>query len=365
MDVFDGLDLMPIQTAVLARDGSIIFANRSWYEFAEQNDYHGPDFLTVNYLHLCQAVEGAEQVDAQRFAAGLHSVLTGTCARFEMVYPCHAPDRKRWFKAIAVARQQWTLVSHFDLTRELERFEKIASAYRKSSAVHELKTPLNSIIGFSELGLQAFERPEQFERSGQTVDLADCLKTINTASREMLETVTDSLDSAPQTEVINRTVDEDIEVAALLGEIGRQQGPLAKRAGVELHLPQCTSCSVRGERSKLRKVFANLLSNAIKYSERGGRVEASCHHNVAGGIEVRIADIGIGIPPDKLDTIFEPFVRVVDQDGVRRREGSGVGLSVANAFVEAHEGQIRVDSTLGKGSVFTVLFPGWRTVRAR
>ena len=105
----------------------------------------------------------------------------------------------------------------------------------------------------------------------------------------------------------------------------------------------------------MAQVIDNLLSNAIKFTPANGRVELSAAQE-ADGILIRVADTGIGIPPEAMPRLFERFYRVQRGDH-RTIDGTGLGLSIAKAVVEQHQGQIWVESEEGKGSVFYVALP--------
>jgi len=119
--------------------------------------------------------------------------------------------------------------------------------------------------------------------------------------------------------------------------------------------------TVRGDARRIREVLINLLSNAAKFTEQGFiRVEAQATPRLEGGqgrgVIVAVADSGIGIPPEKIDTIFEPFTQV-DASSTRSAGGTGLGLSISKHFVEMHGGRIWVESTLGEGSTFYFSLP--------
>ncbi|HYH79252.1 MAG TPA: ATP-binding protein, partial [Longimicrobium sp.] len=106
---------------------------------------------------------------------------------------------------------------------------------------------------------------------------------------------------------------------------------------------------------KVRQIVLNLLSNAVKFTPGGGRVVLS-GHAVDGRVHVQVADTGIGIPGDKLGTIFEPFVQV-NAGYTRTTEGTGLGLSISRDLARAMGGDLTVESSEGGGSVFTLVLP--------
>ena len=112
---------------------------------------------------------------------------------------------------------------------------------------------------------------------------------------------------------------------------------------------------VRADPEKLRQILLNLLSNAVKFTPPGGRV--SVEASAAGdSVRVVVADTGVGVPADKLDAIFEPFVQV-EQGLTRAAEGTGLGLAISRELARAMGGDLRAASEEGAGSVFTLTLP--------
>jgi signal transduction histidine kinase len=113
--------------------------------------------------------------------------------------------------------------------------------------------------------------------------------------------------------------------------------------------------SIVADERKVRQVLLNLLSNAVKFTADGGRIDVTAGLR-KGVVEVSVRDTGVGIAPEDHEAIFEEF-RQVGGDHAGKREGTGLGLTLARKFVELHGGQIRVESALGKGSTFTFTLP--------
>jgi signal transduction histidine kinase len=112
---------------------------------------------------------------------------------------------------------------------------------------------------------------------------------------------------------------------------------------------------VRADREKVQQILVNLLSNAVKFTPPGGTVAVDCA--AAGSVvEIRVRDTGIGIPADKLDTIFEPFVQV-DARLARSQEGVGLGLAISRDLAKGMGGNLVVESQVGRGSAFRVSLP--------
>jgi K+-sensing histidine kinase KdpD len=351
---FAGLDLIPAQTAVLDRQGVIQYVNAAWDRFAQANGYRGGGFVGINYLEVCHSAEGAERDDGSAFAAGLHQVLAGTADQFALSYPCHAPDRERWYKAIVESHGEEVVVCHVDITAEHAAAARVTDPVWNRATLHELKTPLNSVRGFAELALDNLDTG-----AGSTVDLPDCLATIRDSADQMLQVVNDVLRNANAA----ARRDEDVPIAEILADIRERHRGVAARRRIAIATHTDGQLYVRADPDRLTKILDNLVSNAVKYSTDGGSVTMAGRANASHGVEISVSDTGIGIAPDDLAAIFRPYVRLDARSAVAEREGAGLGLAVARNLMHMHGGDIRVTSAPGAGSRFTLAFPSWRTVR--
>jgi signal transduction histidine kinase len=115
------------------------------------------------------------------------------------------------------------------------------------------------------------------------------------------------------------------------------------------------SVTVYADRERLLQIILNLLTNAVKFTDEGGRIALSWEQG-DGVVQIRVRDTGIGIPPDKLATIFEPFVQVETRRATSR-EGVGLGLAISRELARAMHGELIAESTVGSGSVFTLTLP--------
>jgi PAS domain S-box-containing protein len=210
---------------------------------------------------------------------------------------------------------------------------------------HELRTPLNSIMGFSQLmeleGLQA--------RQQKHVSLV--LK----AARHLLELINEVLDLA-RIEAGRLAVSlEPVPLVGAIQEALELVAPLASERNVTAHADTtgiADDAHVSADSNRLKQVLLNLLSNAIKYNRADGQVQISFLTTAAGRVRVRIADTGIGIQADQLPKLFEPFERLgAEQTEI---EGTGLGLSLSKALVEAMGGTIEVESEPGNGTTFLI-----------
>jgi signal transduction histidine kinase len=213
---------------------------------------------------------------------------------------------------------------------------------------HELRTPLNVILGYSEMVL------ENLESRGDDED-ADDLRKIHSAGQQLLGLISDVLDiSRIEAERIELHA-ESFDLGALVDELVAMFRPLALRsestlsaivpAGLE---PVCL------DKGRVRQVLINLLSNAVKFTH-GGQVSLRVRGET-NGVEVTVEDTGIGIPADKLEQIFEPFIQV-DSSFTRRHDGTGLGLAICRRLCDLMGGRLTVRSILGQGTTFTLRLP--------
>jgi signal transduction histidine kinase len=214
---------------------------------------------------------------------------------------------------------------------------------------HELRTPLNAVIGFSEV-----LREKMF---GELNDKQlEYVQDIHASGRHLLSLINDILDlskiEAGKVELELSQFDLPNTIDGTLTLVRER----AARHGLEmgLSLDDRLGAVVADER-KVRQILLNLLSNAVKFTADGGRIDVGAGLR-DGAVEISVSDTGVGIAPEDQDAIFEEF-RQVGGDHAGKREGTGLGLTLARKFVELHGGRIRVESAVGKGSTFTFTLP--------
>ncbi len=239
-------------------------------------------------------------------------------------------------------------------TDELRQALALAESADRLKAVflatisHELRTPLNAIIGFSNLLLQGISGPLNAEQSHQ-------LSSVRDSAHQLLEMINDVLDLA---RIEAGQLVLGVDAYDLRDAIERSMAmarPLAQGKGLtlDLQLPSVLPMML-GDRRRLEQVLAKLLHNAIRFTERGGvRVEAEIG---ADRVRIAVIDSGIGVRPEDLPQLFQPFHQL-DQGTDRRQQGSGLGLPIAHRLVVAMGGSLGVRSEAGGGSVFTVELP--------
>jgi signal transduction histidine kinase len=214
---------------------------------------------------------------------------------------------------------------------------------------HELRTPLNAIGGYADL-------IEMGIRGPVTDAQREDLRRIQTSQRHLLGLINEVLNYAKlETGTVHYDLAE-IHVRDVLGAAEGLVSPQVWEKGLTLHVASCPpELAVRADGEKLRQVLVNLLSNAIKFTEPGGRIDLGCEGH-GDEVHLVVRDTGIGIPPDKLEAVFEPFVQV--RSGLTRTaEGTGLGLSISRDLARGMGGDLTAESTPGGGSVFTLRLP--------
>ena len=223
---------------------------------------------------------------------------------------------------------------------------------------HELRTPLNAIIGFSE-----FMSAETRGPVGSPIYL-DYLGNITSSGHHLLAVIDDILELAQletgKVPLLEEPIGlaEAVEIA--IEAVRASQKPLRPSIinAIATDAPQLWA-----DRRAVYQMLRHIIGNAIKFTQQNGRVTVSWMSNAGGGLELRIADTGSGIPPERLDHLFEPF-----QPGntmlARSNRGVGLGLPIVSSLMRLHEGEIRLASAPGAGTTVSLCFPAKRVMAA-
>lgn len=240
---------------------------------------------------------------------------------------------------------------------ELRRAKEDADAASRTKSEffavvsHELRTPLNAIIGFTELMTNEIGGPIRNERYRSYIE------DIHQSGIHLLRVINDILDLS-KVEARKLEINEDVvEPGALIDSVVRlcrariEAADLAIAIEIPPGLPE-----FRLDEGKVCQVLFNLIGNAVKFTPAGGRIEIRAGLDERNGLTITVADTGIGIPPEDLERVFEPFVQI-DSALSRRHDGTGLGLPLVRAIMELHQGEATLRSTLGEGTEVTVSFP--------
>jgi two-component system sensor histidine kinase BaeS len=229
------------------------------------------------------------------------------------------------------------------MAEELGRTEELRRSM-VADVAHELRTPLSNIRGLVEA-----VRDGVVEADSKT--LASIHEEVMLLTRLVEDLQELSLVEAGQVKLDIQELDLSAVVRRAIAAVS----PRAETKGVRLQSDLRSSIVVPGDDERLTEVLHNLLDNAINYTPEGGSVSIALEGKEQEA-EIRVADTGVGIPPEELPHIFERFYRV-DKSRSRATGGSGLGLTIAKRLVEAHGGTLRVESEAGRGSTFVVVLP--------
>ena len=259
-----------------------------------------------------------------------------------------------------------------EISRLIETFNEMISrldqSFRQikqfsSDASHELKTPLTILKGEVEVMLRKERTPQEYQQT-----LKSNLEEIN----RMSQIVEDLLILSKTDTGEIRLNKEDISLTGILNEVVAQMDMLAKSKNLYLSTSNhYQDIHIFGDALRIRELFINLIENGIKYTEGGGSIHIGLEKESELSVgnqsdwmkrekgkfaKIIVSDTGIGIAKEDREKIFDRFFRV-DKARSREQGGSGLGLSICKWIVEAHQGEIKVESELGKGSSFIVILP--------
>ena len=307
--------------------------------------------------------------DPERAEKGIKLVLSGkkvtdyeltACARDgkQTVVSYNATtfyDRDRRLQGVFAAARDVTERKRFEraLQESNVELESAKSAAEKanlaksdflSSMSHELRSPLNAILGFAQLMESASPLPTgtQSESIGQILQ----------AGWHLLKLINEILDLAVIESGKVSLSSESVSLSEVMSECQAMMEPQAQKHGIAMKFPEFNNgpLYVMADRTRLKQIIINLLSNAIKYNKKHGTVVVKCTVSGPERTRISVADTGAGLSPEKLAQLFQPFNRLGQEAaGVA---GTGIGLVVTKRLAELMEGVLGVESTVGSGSVF-------------
>ncbi len=330
--------------------------NATDYRFLEVN----PAFETQTGMHDVQGKRVraiVTDLEAHWFETYGKVALTGEPAHFVS----EAKALGRWFDVAAFrfggSESRKVAVLFTDITerkrRELELHQAVAAAERAnrakseflSSMSHELRSPLNAILGFAQLMESGTPPP--------TVSQARSIQQILQGGWYLLELINQILDLAlVESGKLSLSL-EPVPLADVLLDCQVMMEAEARKRGVGMasstfEVPRF----VKADRTRLKQVLINLLSNAIKYNRPGGTVTVDCRESAPGRLRIVVNDTGAGLSKQQLAALFQPFNRLGQE--ANAEQGTGIGLVVSKRLVELMGGVLGVESTVGKGSAFWI-----------
>jgi signal transduction histidine kinase len=292
-------------------------------------------------------------------AAAGRALLLGNRSESNIHRAFEAGDRELADVALAVYNDLLVRKRAEIALRQAKQEAEDANAVRArflATLSHEFRSPLEAVIGFSELLLQTGRQapgPEQRD---------EFARQILDSGHRLLTLVKDILDFSRFNNAVPYLRRDWLALAQLLRNAAR--GFAAEAASREIRIevePPAAAWQVSVDYERFRQILTNLIGNALKFTPAGGLVTVSGVATPAEGARITVRDTGIGIAADDLPRIFEPFVQIVDA-GSRRVSGAGLGLPIAQQLVEAHEATLTIESEVGTGTIVAITLPA-RDVR--
>jgi signal transduction histidine kinase/CheY-like chemotaxis protein len=370
------LDALSAHIAIIDASGRVLTTNKAWKSFAEKYCQHAMRCdENRNYFDVQKTFKFDHDKDsgyAELFADGVRDVLENEKEIFEMDYPLNSNIfGKFWFHGRVTpfpgGGERRVVVAHENITerrRAIEERMRMASQLRHSykmeaigtlagGIAHDFNNILSSVIGFTELCLLDVNKGSLLENNMLEVYRAgirarDLVRQILTFARK----------------------DENHIQPTQISTIAKEASKLIRSiipASIDIRLQVESEALVMADPSQIHQIFMNLYSNAAQAMETDGgeltvhigqtrmdRHLDSMQSKIVRGdvLKITVADTGIGITPEKLDKIFDPYYTTKG-----RGEGTGLGLSVVHGIVQACQGEIEVDSEPGRGTTFTIYLP--------
>ena len=357
------LNLVPIGMLVLRHDMVVQFWNRCLEEWTgvSSKAIVGKSILDL-FSHLGEKRYALrfEQVFETGittiFSSRLHGCLlpsktSSGRSRIQHTTVTRLPDSDHGQSCVLLSIEDVT-----DLTHRIREFRTMRDEADKASRIkseflanmsHEIRTPLNGVIGMAELLFDTHLNAEQF----------DYVKTLKSSGKSLLELVNDIMDLSKieADQLVLESIEFDLP--ELFDQIISPLAVHGQPKGLELHyrLGDGVRRSFIGDPTRLRQILTNLAGNAVKFTGVGHVVLSvllEAENDESQTLKFSVDDTGIGIPSDKLQTIFEPFLQA-DGGTTRRYGGTGLGLAISNTLVTKMGGSLDVQSVMGQGSTFS------------
>jgi signal transduction histidine kinase len=231
---------------------------------------------------------------------------------------------------------------------KLKELDRLKSNFLATMS-HELRTPLTSVIGYSEMMLEGLGGP-------LTAEQREYLGIIMEKGENLLHLITSILDISKIEAGRVRLVLSEVDASQVMRDAVATVLPFARKKGLKVSCEPSHVPRIMADRDKLRQCLVNLCSNAVKFTPAGGTITVAAEPVTADRIVIHVSDSGIGIQDEHIEKVFDVFYQV-DGSSTREYGGAGLGLAIVKSFAQAHGGDVKVRSSPGVGSVFSVTLP--------
>jgi PAS domain S-box-containing protein len=307
----------------------------------------------------------------------LNALLDRRAAIKDVLVPVDLQNEQRWWTLAALPRfdeaqkflgyrgvgRDVTVARQAELTlkKAKEEAESANAAKSKFLAVlsHELRSPLNAVIGFSDIiaseSFGPIEVPKYVEYAGEIRD----------SSRHLLAIIDDMLDIARIESGAVEINEEEFDADKLFEGVRRLMAPLAEKRDIRLsYAKPDVEIQFHADPRLVRQILINLVTNAVKFTPDGGEVTLGTDIRPGGAAALWVRDTGIGIPPEHRARVFEPFTQI-DSSLSRNFDGVGLGLSIARHLARAHGGELEIDGAPRRGTTVRFTLPRWRVSKTQ
>jgi PAS domain S-box-containing protein len=353
----------PYPLMLHASDGEILQLSEAWMTLTGY--YSTPVTTTDEWSKLAfpqadqrsilpSGSDGDDQPEGESIHLGEHTVRaadgTDRIWDFHRVALGSLPDGRRlWLTAGLDVTEYKLLVESERSARQEAEDANAAKSQFLATMSHELRTPLNAIAGYTELLKLELRGPI-------TAEQREDLDRIDRSQRHLLSLINDVLNFAKIEAGHVAIASTPMGLGEVIESLREFVEPQLREKGLQFTMPpDVTKAKACGDPDKVRQILINLLSNAIKFTPQNGHITLECEEDDTR-VYVSVIDDGAGIPADKIDAIFEPFVQV-NRDYASRHEGTGLGLAISRDLARRMGGDLTVESKLDKGSRFTLTLP--------
>jgi len=357
-----------ILTGNASLDSAIEATNKGAFSYLQK-----PYDIDQLLVHIRRAIEKQQaRVKIRQYQENLEELVGERTAELEKEVAAHKHAEEEIARLNEDLRRQIT---------ELEEARILADAGIRARGAflanisHELITPLNSIIGFSQVLLDGLGGPMNEQQKDYAASILQGGDRLHETLKEIVQFA--GLESGEMTLHADRFLLKDLLKSSFLA-LNEKAAVQNIALSLELGLPQETE--LEADRGKLQQAVFNLIDNAVKFTPKGGSVRvaarlahssklmarsksdtnkelpAKSHELEADFVEISVADTGIGIKPEDMSRLFKPFLQL-EAPYTKQYKGTGLGLMLAKKIIELHGGRIWVESEIGKGSTFTFVIP--------